>query len=100
MNARWDRTHDRVAVSSVAELGAIATGLVRGAEVIGYLTREAEGTIAAVDCVRLTPRNSTISTLGMAGDSISPAQQAEDDELLAGIRPPHQVMRAGLHGGS
>lgn len=55
MSARWDRAHDRIAVSSLRELGAIATGLVRGAEVIGYLTREGEGTVAAVDCLVLTP---------------------------------------------
>jgi hypothetical protein len=55
MSARWDRAHDRIAVSSLRELGAIATGLVRGAEVIGYLTREGEGTVAPVDCVVLTP---------------------------------------------
>jgi hypothetical protein len=55
MGARWDRAHDRIAVSSLRELGAIATGLVRGAEVIGYLTREGEGTVAPVDCVVLTP---------------------------------------------
>lgn len=55
MSARWDRAHDRIAVSSLREMGAIATGLVRGAEVIGYLTREGEGTIAPVDCVVLTP---------------------------------------------
>ncbi len=55
MSARWDRAHDRIAVSSLRELGAIATGLVRGAEVIGYLTRDREGTVAPVDCVVLTP---------------------------------------------
>ncbi len=55
MSARWDRAHDRIAVSSLRELGAIATGLVRGAEVIGYLTRDGEGTVAPVDCVVLTP---------------------------------------------
>ena len=55
MSARWDRAHDRIAVSSLREMGAIATGLVRGAEVIGYLTREGEGTVAPVDCVVLTP---------------------------------------------
>jgi len=55
MTARWDRAHDRIAVSSLRELGAIATGLVRGAEVVGYLTRDGEGTVAPVDCVVLTP---------------------------------------------
>ncbi|HTR16007.1 MAG TPA: hypothetical protein VMI52_03115 [Acetobacteraceae bacterium] len=55
MNERWDRAHDRISVSSPRELGAIATGLVRGAEVVGYLTRNAEGTVAEVDGLIITP---------------------------------------------
>jgi hypothetical protein len=55
MNARWDRAHDRISVSGPRELGAIATGLVRGAEVAGYLTRNAEGTVADVDGLVITP---------------------------------------------
>jgi hypothetical protein len=55
MGARWDRTHDRIAVSSLGELGALASGLVRGAEAVGYLTREGEGTVAPIDCMVLTP---------------------------------------------
>jgi hypothetical protein len=56
MDRRWDAVHGRLAVTSPSELGAIATGLVRGAEVIGYLTREGEGSVAAVDGLILTPR--------------------------------------------
>ena len=39
MDTRWDRAHSRLGVSNPRELAAIATGLVRGAEVIGYLIR-------------------------------------------------------------
>ena len=63
MDARWDRAHGRLGVASPRELGAIAAGLVRGAEVIGFLTREAEGTVAEVDCLTLVPRRVTPSTL-------------------------------------
>ncbi len=57
MDARWDRAHGRLGIASPEELAAVATGLVRGAEVIGFLTREAEGTVAEVDCLRLGPRD-------------------------------------------
>lgn len=56
MDERWDRAHSRLGVSSPRELAAIASGLVRGAEVVGFLTREAEGTVAPVDCLCLTPQ--------------------------------------------
>ena len=56
MDGRWDRAHERLGVASPRELAAIATGLVRGAEVIGFLTRESEGTVAEIDCLCLTPR--------------------------------------------
>ena len=46
MGQRWDKAHDRIGVSSSRELAAAATGLVRGAEVIGYLTRDGEGSVA------------------------------------------------------
>lgn len=52
---RWQRAHERIAVSSPDELAAVASGLVRGAEVIGYLTGEDEGSVVDVDCIRLTP---------------------------------------------
>ncbi len=55
MSARWDGAHDRIAVSSLRELGGVAAGLVRGAEAVGYLTRDSEGTIAPVDCLTVTP---------------------------------------------
>lgn len=64
MTARWDRAHDRIGVSSSRELASIAAGLVRGAEVIGYLTRESEGTVAEIDCVLLNGRGVTEHTLG------------------------------------
>ena len=63
MAARWDRAHDRIGVSSGRELAAIAAGLVRGAEVIGYLTGDSEGTVAEVDCMLLNPRGVSESTL-------------------------------------
>ncbi len=63
MAARWDRAHDRIGVSSGRELATIASGLVRGAEVIGYLTRDSEGTVADVDCMLLTPRGVSDYTL-------------------------------------
>ncbi len=64
MAARWDRAHDRIGVSSGRELAAIATGLVRGAEVVGYLTRDSEGTVADVDCILLGPRGVSEYALG------------------------------------
>jgi len=63
MEARWDRAHGRLGVASPRELGAVAAGLVRGAEVLGFLLREAEGTVAEVDCLCLTPREVIASTL-------------------------------------
>jgi hypothetical protein len=69
MSARWDRAHDRLGVSSVAELGALAAGLVRGAEAVGFLTRDSEGTIAPVDCVVLTPH-------GVLGDGLPAGAEA------------------------
>ncbi|CAH2599870.1 conserved protein of unknown function [Rhodovastum atsumiense] len=56
MDRRWDAAHSRLSVSSPRELLAVAAGLVRGAEVIGYLTREGEGCVAGVDGLMLTPR--------------------------------------------
>jgi predicted membrane protein len=56
MDRRWDKAHGRLAVSSPRELAALAMGLVRGAEVIGYLTGEDEGSIAGVDGLVITPR--------------------------------------------
>jgi hypothetical protein len=63
MDARWDRAHGRLGVASLRELAAIAAGLVRGAEVIGFLTREGEGTVAEVDCLTLAPRRVAVGTL-------------------------------------
>jgi hypothetical protein len=63
MNERWNRAHDRLGVCSVAELGALAAGLVRGAEAIGFLTREAEGTVAPVDSIVLTTDGGHSATL-------------------------------------
>jgi hypothetical protein len=57
MDARWGRAHARLGVASPRELGAIAAGLVRGAEVVGSLTREAEGIIADIHYLRLTARS-------------------------------------------
>ena len=42
MEARWDRAHASLGVASPRELAAVASGLVRGAEAIGFLTRESE----------------------------------------------------------
>lgn len=70
MNDRWDRAHDRIGVASPAELGGIAAGLVRGAEAIGFLTRESEGTIAAVDCIVLTPDGAGARVLPAGGDAV------------------------------
>jgi hypothetical protein len=63
MDGRWDRAHGRIGVCSPCELAAVATGLVRGAEVVGFLTREAEGTVADVDCLCLTPREVRVAGL-------------------------------------
>jgi hypothetical protein len=56
MVARWDRAHAALGVASARELAAVAAGLVRGAEVLGFLTRAAEATVAEVDWLCLTPR--------------------------------------------
>jgi hypothetical protein len=63
MDRRWDMAHGRLAVSSPRELAGVAMGLVRGAEVIGYLTREDEGSIAGVDGLVITPRG--VETCGL-----------------------------------
>ena len=55
MDRRWDTAHGRLAVSSPRDLAAVATGLVRGAEVVGYLTRDGEGSVAGVDGLVITP---------------------------------------------
>jgi hypothetical protein len=68
MNGRWEAVHTRLGVSTPRELAAVATGLVRGAEVLGYLTRESEGTVAEIDCAILTPRGATYSTLSAGPD--------------------------------
>ncbi|HET9020061.1 MAG TPA: hypothetical protein VFN46_10760, partial [Acetobacteraceae bacterium] len=72
MDARWDRAHGRLGVAAPRELAAIAAGLVRGAEVIGFLTREAEGTVAEVDSLCLTPREVVSATLPVS----APARRA------------------------
>jgi hypothetical protein len=72
MEGRWDRAHGRLGVASPRELAAIATGLVRGAEVIGFMTREAEGTVAEVDCLCLTPREVLLAGLD-AGPALNVA---------------------------
>lgn len=64
-DARWERLHDRVSVSSVEELTAIASGLVRGAEIVGYLTGEDESSVIEVDWARLTPAGLVQGTLGV-----------------------------------
>ena len=56
LETRWQRAHNRLCVSTPRELGLAASGLVRGAEVVGTLTRQAEATVAPVDCLVLTPR--------------------------------------------
>ena len=83
MSARWDRAHDRIAVSSLRELGAIATGLVRGAEVVGYLTREGEGTVAPVDCVVLTPGG--IVECGLHAGGVGSVRTRHPEHVLADI---------------
>jgi hypothetical protein len=64
MEARWDRAHATLGVASPRELAAVASGLVRGAEVLGFLTREAEATVAEVDWILLTPREVLSDSLG------------------------------------
>jgi len=71
MDGRWDRAHGRLGVSSPRELSAVATGLVRGAEVVGYLTRQSESTMAEIDCLCLTPRGTLEGTLP-AGPVLTP----------------------------
>ncbi len=56
LESRWLRAHTRLGASSPRELGLAASGLVRGAEVVGYLTQQAEATVAPVDCLVLTHR--------------------------------------------
>jgi hypothetical protein len=72
MDARWEAAHRQLGVSSPSELAALATGLVRGAEVVGYLTREAEGSVATVDGVMITPRGVEACSLG-AGPALAVA---------------------------
>jgi hypothetical protein len=70
---RWARdgiAHDQLGVSSVSELGALAAGLVRGAEAVGYLTRDGEGTIAPVDCLMLTPDGVSAAPLPAGPDPV------------------------------
>jgi hypothetical protein len=55
VEARWGRAHLSVSLSSERELATVASGLVRAAEVMGYLVGSREGTVDAVDCVLLTP---------------------------------------------
>jgi hypothetical protein len=64
LGKRWDTALDRLGISSPDELGSIATGLVRGAEVVGFLTRDGEGTVAGVDGVVLTPMGVSPCQLG------------------------------------
>lgn len=68
MTARWDKAHDRIGVSSGRELASVAGGLVRGAEVIGYLTRDSEGTVADIDCVVLGARGAARTVLEAGPD--------------------------------
>lgn len=63
IDRRWDRSHERLAVATPHELCGVATGLVRGAEVIGFLTRDEESTVAEVDCLALTARGAAPFTL-------------------------------------
>ena len=63
MEARWDRVHASLGVASPRELAAVATGLVRGAEVLGFLTRDSEATVAEVDWMCLTPREVLAASL-------------------------------------
>ncbi|MBV8521171.1 MAG: hypothetical protein JOY71_03395 [Acetobacteraceae bacterium] len=56
VDQRWQRTHERIAVSSPDELAGIAAGLVSAAEVIGYLTGEDEGSVAGTEAVLVTPQ--------------------------------------------
>jgi hypothetical protein len=55
VEARWGRAHLSVSLSSERELATVASGLVRAAEVMGYLVGSREGTVDAIDCVLLTP---------------------------------------------
>ena len=56
LDGRWSRAHTRLGVSSPRELGSVAAALVRGAEAVGFLTRDGESTLLDVDCLCLTPR--------------------------------------------
>lgn len=55
MNERWQRAHASMEVCSTPELASVATGLVRSAEVTGFLLGRDEGSVDAVDCTLLTP---------------------------------------------
>jgi len=70
VDKRWQHVHDRIGVSSPAELASVAAGLVRGAEVIGYLTGEDEGSIAEVDSLLLTPQGVATYTLAGTPDQL------------------------------
>jgi hypothetical protein len=72
IDRRWQRAHERIGVSSPAELVGIATGLVRGAEVIGYLTGDDEGSVADIDALLITPQAIASHTLAGTPDGISP----------------------------
>jgi hypothetical protein len=72
IDRRWQRAHDRIGVSSPAELVGIAAGLVRGAEVIGYLTGDDEGSVADIDAMLVTPQGLAAHTLTGTPDGLSP----------------------------
>jgi hypothetical protein len=63
INERWARAHEGLAVASVKELSSVATGLVRAAEIMGFLLGRDEGTVATVDCVQITPEGTYRTTM-------------------------------------
>ena len=94
MGVRWDRAHDQLGVSSVSELGALAAGLVRGAEAVGYLTRDGEGTIAPVDCLVLTSDGVDAASLPGGPDPLWGAAQGAKTRQRPDGATPLAVMPA------
>jgi hypothetical protein len=63
----WRRAQGQISVSTPAEMVSVAAGLVRGAEVIGYLTGGQEGSVDEVDALLLTPQGVEEVTTAHAG---------------------------------
>jgi hypothetical protein len=66
---------------------------VRGAETVGYLTRDGEGTIAPVDCLVLTPEGVDATQLPGGPDPLwratpaAPTRQRQDGGTPLAVLP-------------